>query len=328
LLKKICRKIFGLLKQKLEIYLFQFKKMTARPLFLIASLCIASMSTVWAGIFLPLMVQLPPLSAGESTPERNYEEVAQMLKQDKSHRYRVQDLSAGNPFIQADAARSFQIIGGYSAAKLRRYEDLIQYHISNGNPAVYDMLNTRYLLEQGADGKLRPSLNNGAAGNVWLIKSIRWVNSAEEELGALYQFNPREEAIVHREFSGNLQGLRPSGQGQIALSAYSSVDLNYKASTTREELAVFPEIWYGPDLGWEAYINGRRVEPIRVNYALRGLRIPAGYSEIRFLFRPKSVYLGRQISFIFSLLSVVALGVILFTGIRKSLQPSPAPAKK
>jgi hypothetical protein len=95
--------------------------------------------------------------------------------------------------------------------------------------------------------------------------------------------------------------------------------LNYEAVLQREELAVFPEIWYGPDLGWDVFINDKKVEPIRVNYALRGLRLPAGYSEIQFIFRPKSVYIGRQISFVFSFLSLVMLGFVVFTSIKKSM---------
>ena len=269
--------------------------------------------------FLHLMVQLPQTGLEQANAPVNYDNVARLIKQDQSHRYRVMDLASGNPFINGNAAKEFNIVGGYSAAKLRRYEDLINYHIANGNPAVYNMLNTRYLIERGADGQIRPSVNNGALGTVWLVKKLKWVNSPEEEIGALYAFDPKEEAIVHKEFSSKLEGLNPTGKGKIALSSYSSVELNYEAILNREELAVFPEIWYGPDLGWDVFINDKKVEPIRVNYALRALRLPAGYSEIQFIFRPKSVYIGRQISFVFSFLSFVMLGFVVFTSIKKSM---------
>jgi hypothetical protein len=281
-------------------------------------LCV-SISTLNGMPFLHLMVQLPQAGVEQANTPVNYDNVARLIKQDKSHRYRVMDLSSGNPFINGNAAKEFNIIGGYSAAKLRRYEDLINYHIANGNPAVYNMLNTRYLIEKGADGQIRPSVNNGALGTVWLVNKIKWVNSPEEEIGALYAFDPKEEAIVHKEFSSNLEGLNQTGEGKIALSSYSSVELNYEAVLQREELAVFPEIWYGPDLGWDVFINDKKVEPIRVNYALRALRLPAGYSEIQFIFRPKSVYIGRQISFVFSFLSLVMLGFVVFTSIKKSM---------
>ena len=281
-------------------------------------LCV-SISTLNGMPFLHLMVQLPPAGVEQANTPVNYDNVARLIKQDKSHRYRVMDLSSGNPFINGNAAKEFNIIGGYSAAKLRRYEDLINYHIANGNPAVYNMLNTRYLIERGADGQIRPSVINGALGTVWLVNKIKWVNSPEEEIGALYAFDPKEEAIVHKEFSSKLEGLNPTGEGKIALSSYSSVELNYEAVLKREELAVFPEIWYGPDLGWDVFINDKKVEPIRVNYALRALRLPAGYSEIQFIFRPKSVYIGRQISFVFSFLSLVMLGFVVFTSIKKSM---------
>lgn len=278
-----------------------------------------SISTLNGMPFLHLMIQLPQTGVEQANAPVNYDNVASLIKQDKTHRYRVMDLSSGNPFINGNAAKEFNIVGGYSAAKLRRYEDLINYHIANGNPAVYNMLNTRYLIEKGADGQIRPSVNNGALGTVWLVNKIKWVNSPEEEIGALYAFDPKEEAIVHREFSSNLEGLNPTGEGKIALSSYSSVELNYEAMLKKEELAVFPEIWYGPDLGWDVFINDKKVEPIRVNYALRALRLPAGYSEIQFIFLPKSVYIGRQISVVFSFLSLVMLGFVVFTSIKKSM---------
>jgi hypothetical protein len=287
-----------------------------------------SISTLNGMPFFNLMVQLPQAGVEQANAPLNYDNVARLIKQDKSHRYRVMDLSAGNPFINANAAKEFNIVGGYSAAKLRRYEDLINYHIANGNPAVYNMLNTRYLIEKGADGQIRPSVNNGALGTVWLVNKIKWVNSPEEEIGALYGFDPKEEAIVHKEFSSNLAGLNPTGKGKIALSSYSSVELNYEAVLPREELAVFPEIWYGPDLGWDVFIDDKKVEPIRVNYALRALRLPAGYSEIQFIFRPKSVYIGRQISFVFSFLSLVMLGFVIFTSIKKSMAEVEMPKAK
>jgi hypothetical protein len=292
-------------------------------------LFLAFLADLNASALLTLMVQLPQSLPSQSTAGVNaYENVARQIKQDKSHRYRVMDLSAGNPFINGDAAKEFNIIGGYSAAKLRRYDDLINYHISNGNPAVYNMLNTKYLIEKGADGQLKPSLNNGALGAVWLVRRIKWVDTPEEELGALYSFNPKEEAVVHKSFSENLTGLNPTGEGKIVLSSYSGVELNYEALTQKEELAVFSEIWYGPDTGWDVFVNDKKVAPIRVNYALRGLRIPAGYSEIQFIFRPKSVYIGRQIAVIFSSISLVMLGFVMFKGLKNALNEQPAEIKK
>jgi len=299
--------------------------------FFIVIILFFSGSNLVGATLLNLMIQLPQnLSNQNVASSDSYENVARLIKQDKTHRYRVMDLSAGNPFINGNAAKEFNIIGGYSAAKLRRYEDLINYHISNGNPSVYNMLNTRYLIEKGADGQLKPSVNNGALGTVWLVKKLKWVNTPEEELGSLYKFNPKEEAIVHKEFSANLAGLNPTGEGKIALSSYSNVELNYEALTKKEELAVFPEIWYGPETGWDVFINDKKVEPIRVNYVLRALRIPAGYSEIQFIFRPKSVYIGRQIAFVFSFISLAMLGIIAFNGLRKTLkeQPTSLPEEK
>lgn len=286
---------------------------------LIAFIFLISISDLAGAPILSLMIQLPQNLSNQNAGSDSYKNVANIIKQDKSHLYRVMDLSAGNPFINGNAAKEFNIIGGYSAAKLRRYEDLINYHIANGNPAVYNMLNTRYLINKGSNGQLRPSINNDALGTVWLVKKIKWVNSAEEELGSMYAFDPKVEAIVHKEFSSNLADLYPTGEGKIALSSYSPVELNYESVLKRDELAVFPEIWYGPELGWEVFINDKKVEPIRVNYALRALRIPSGYSEIQFIFRPKSVYIGRQISFVFSFLSLVMLGIVVFTSIKKSL---------
>ena len=135
------------------------------------------------------------------------------------------------------------------------------------------------------------------------------VDTPNEEIDALNDFNPRQEAIVHQEFAGYVQGLPAdsTGRGQVRLTSYAPNKLTYGSTSDREQLAVFSEIWYGPGKGWQAYIDGEPVDHIRVNYVLRGLRIPAGQHEIEFRFSPQSYRTGVVVSRIFSTLILVGL---------------------
>ncbi|MBP6447505.1 MAG: hypothetical protein KA341_11920 [Saprospiraceae bacterium] len=233
---------------------------------------------------------------------------AQIL-QDPDPYYRVFDLS-GNPFNSADASYFHKTIGGYHPAKLQRYQDMIDRHISNNNMAVLNMLNTKYFIVNGEQGPVAQQ-NPEALGNAWLVDTIKTVASSNEEINALKQgFNPVNQVVIHKEFSKYIEGLSPSKNGKISLKSYHPTKLTYEADLSQPGLAVFSEIWYGPDLGWQASINGKPVEHIRANYCLRALKLPAGKSEITFAFEPKSYYAGEKISAI----SSIAL-LMLFIGL-------------
>lgn len=238
----------------------------------------------------------------------------QILK-DTDPNYRVYDASEST-FQSTKASFFHKSIGGYHAAKLQRFQDLIDHHITQGNQKVLDMLNTKYFIlpaqEQGAPA--RAQQNPGALGNAWFVSSIIMVPNANAEIDSLKDFNPAEVAFVHQEFANYIGGLNPQKNGSITLSEYRPNQLTYRSTTNSEQFAVFSEIWYGPDKGWTATIDGAPAEFIRTNYALRGMKVPAGDHTIVFRFDPKSYEIGKIVSFIFSSLIVL---VLIYVGYKK-----------
>lgn len=240
--------------------------------------------------------------------------VDEQILQDKDPNYRVLDLTVST-FQSAQYSYFHKMIGGYHAAKLRRYQDLIDRHLVRGNRAVLDMLNTRYVIVQGPDRQPVVRRNPTASGEAWFVDTVRLVDTPDEEIDALSDFDPAAVAVVHREFGDHVQGLTPSAaRGVIRLSTYRPDHLTYQSESPQAALAVFSEIWYGPNKGWHAYIDGEPVEFIRANYALRALRIPAGEHRIEFVFTPASFHTGRRISRILSGLTL--LGLLGFAGYR------------
>lgn len=241
---------------------------------------------------------------------KNFEprEVDKLILQDTDPHYRVLDLTI-NTFNSASASYYHKTIGGYHAAKLQRYQDLIDKHISTNNMNVINMLNTKYFIFKDENGEVKYQLNPAALGNAWFVSEITIVNSANEEIDALSNFEPSATAIVHKEFESKLSSKSFTKNGTIRLKSYSPNKLVYEAETSSLQFAVFSEIWYGPNKGWKAYINGNEAEHIRVNYALRGLEVPAGKSEITFEFKPSIYYTGEKVSLIGSLLSLLVLAI-------------------
>ncbi|MCB0570197.1 MAG: hypothetical protein KDC66_10555 [Phaeodactylibacter sp.] len=255
--------------------------------------------------------------------------VDEQILQDKDPDYRVFDVTE-NPFTSTRASFFHKSLGGYHAAKLQRYQDLIDRHLSKNNQQVFDMLNTRYFIVNGQDGAPAVRRNNGALGNAWFIDTIRFVNSADEEIDALEDFTPGKEAIINKEFESYISGFIPNGQGAITLTEYKPNYLAYQSESDSEQFAVFSEIWYGPNKGWQAYIDGQPADHIRVNYVLRGMRIPAGKHTVEFKFDPLSFERGKLASQLFS--SIILLGLIGFIGYKgyrlyqnPPEEPAPAP---
>ena len=139
------------------------------------------------------------------------------------------------------------------------------------------------------------------------------VNSNDAEFAALGSVAAlRETAIVHQDFQAAVSGLQPDGQGSVSLTSYSPNELTYSFSSSSEQLVVFSETWYGPDLGWEATIDGQPADLIRANYILRALRVPAGQHTISMAFKPKAYQAGVSISWVSSLL--ILLGLLVTMG--------------
>ncbi|PLX22868.1 MAG: hypothetical protein C0599_05420 [Salinivirgaceae bacterium] len=215
------------------------------------------------------------------------------ILQDQSY-YRVFNTLAR---LDQDSRTSYfhNSLGGYHGAKMQRYQELIDYHLSKGNMRVINMLNTKYFIATGQDNKPIAQMNPGAIGNAWFVSKAKIVENADEEIAALNNFDPIEEAIVDKRFADKVStSYTNDSLASIQLTKYDPKRMVYKAKTNTKQLGVFSEIYYPK--GWHAYIDNQPVEHIRVNYVLRALEIPEGEHEIVFEFKPKSYYTGRQIA--------------------------------
>lgn len=207
---------------------------------------------------------------------------AHILK-DTDPNYRVLNLST-NTFNESRTSYYHKSIGGYSPVKLRRYQDIIDYHISRQiTPNVLDMLNTRYIIfntEQGPRVQRQPS----AMGNAWFVENIEWQETPDAEIMALSTFNPRTTALIHNEWRDKIQN-ESVLQGVDTTAVISLVEyanpgyLIYESQSSKPQLAVFSEVHYKT---WRAYIDGVEMPILRVNYLLRALEIPAGKHRIEF----------------------------------------------
>lgn len=239
-------------------------------------------------------------------------QVDALIKKDVDPHYRVMDQTI-NPFITSSTSYHHKTIGGNHPAKLQRFEDLKMRHLTQGNAKVYNMLNTKYFIVPGANGTPESRVNTDALGNAWFVNNIKWVNTPNEEIDGLNNFDPANEVILHKEYENYLSGFSPNKNGTIKLTSYAPNKIIYESNSTADQLAVFSEMWYGPDKGWEATIDGSPVDHIRANYALRALKVPSGNHSIEFSFNPRIYRLGSTIGLIASILFVLtALGMIYF----------------
>ena len=229
--------------------------------------------------------------------------------------YRVLDQSI-DTYNSSTTSYFHNTVGGNHAAKLQRFEDLKNQYAARGNMPVLNMLNTKYFINQ--QGALQRNPN--AIGPAWFVESIKIVNTPNEEFAALKEFNPKEEAVVlETEFNNYINSFDPQKNGTIQLSSYAPHHLTYQTNSSSEQLALFSEIWYGPNKGWQAYLDGQPVDHVRANYALRAMRVPSGTHKVEFKFEPKNYFIGGTISLVASLLIIAGfLGFIFYQLFRLS----------
>ncbi|BAX80007.1 YfhO family protein [Labilibaculum antarcticum] len=228
--------------------------------------------------------------------------------------YRVFEKS-GSPFQSARTSYFHKSIGGYHGAKLRRIQELYDYHIEKGNAKVLNMLNTRYFITQGEKGA-QAVYNPDALGAAWLVDSYKIVANSNEEIMALHAFDPSKEVLVDKRFEDQLQGLSivSDSTAGIQMQEYSPNAITYNYNAKSEQLAVFSEMYYQP--GWNAYIDGKEAKHFRANYVLRGMRLPEGNHQIEFKFEPKGYFIGEKIS----LASMIIFFLLLIGGVIFSLK--------
>ncbi len=209
---------------------------------------------------------------------------------DTAMNYRVMNIPE---FYQAAPSYHHKAIGGYHAAKLSRYQDIIDRHLDNftrgkvseADMNVLNMLNAKYIITP--DGQLAD--NPGALGNAWFVDKVAYVDGPDDEMEALDTISPATEAVADRRFTATLGTLAQPHDSTATIfeTTYAPHRLTYSAYTPQERVAVFSEVYF--PWGWEATIDGKPTEIGRVNYILRALRIPAGEHTVEFTFRPRSV---------------------------------------
>lgn len=226
----------------------------------------------------------------------------QILK-DTAQNYRVLDI----PGMTAARSSYFhKTIGGYHAAKLTRYNDLLEHQIAKNNMAVLNMLNAKYVIMQGDTVVQNPD----AMGNAWFVDHIRYVSDANTEMKALDSLDPRQMAVADRQFEKVLKTSAPAAAGDtIFETTYAPNRLTYHSRLSRPRIAVFSEIYF--PWGWQATVDGKPVEIGRVNYVLRALNLPAGNHTVTFEFKPQSVERAESISVAsIILIYIVCLGAL------------------
>ena len=240
------------------------------------------------------------------------------ILKDPAMYYRVYNLTV-NPFTDGNTSRYHKSIGGYHAAKLKRYQELIENQISKGNMNVLSMLNTKYFITapQGSNQAI-PQTNPMACGNAWFINDIKYVANADSEMLALTNFDPKQTVFIDQRFKERVgtMNLKKDSSANIALTYYSPDTLNYTSYTAAESFAVFSEIYY--EKGWNAYLDGQKTDHIRVNYLLRGMKIPAGKHEVSFRFEPANYFLGEKIAGVSSILLLLLVAGNLFMAYKKN----------
>ena len=245
------------------------------------------------------------------------------LKKDTTQ-YRVLDMRGGinNAFNGgAIVAYNHKTVGGYHAAKLSIYQDLIEnqwYKFPNCMPTM-NMLNTKYVISGNLENDTIP--NKDALGNVWFVKGIQFEQGPAEVMQRLDNFNPKDTAIIEQKDKiESLNNLESDENASIALVNNKNDEINYTSSSTKKQFAVFSEIYY--NLGWKAYIDNVETPIVKTNYVLRGLVVPAGNHAIRFEFKPttiKNSIIASTFASILLWLGIVAMIVMAYRNKQKSI---------
>ena len=257
---------------------------------------------------------------------RKIEESMRFATLNLNSNYRVMNLD--NPFNSASVAYFHKSTGGYHAAKMARYQDLIDFYISKEinmlqtpeQTKVLNMLNNKYYLYQG---KLVLE-NPYAFGNSWFVKDVNIVKDANEEITTLGKVDLKQTAVVSKTFESVLTKKAFDGTGNILMIDYKPNHMQYTSNSKTDQLAVFSEMHYKDD--WVAYIDGKEVPHLRANYILRSLPIPAGEHKVEFKFEPKMMGIGDTISIISFAIIILALGYGIYNTIKNKEESTPEEA--
>lgn len=258
-------------------------------------------------------------------------ETDKLILEDEALNYRVLNL-ASNTFNENNTAYWHKSVGGYHAAKLRRYQEMIEEHISGEMNDLYqavadaggdmeqldathfpvlNMLNTRYFIFPLQGGQTVPLFNPHALGNAWFVDEVQYVDNANEEIDAIHELNPAHQAVVDKKFQSAIQPTGSDSTAAIRLVAYEPNHLKYEVDSEKGGTVVFSEIYYP---GWQSTIDGKEVPHGRADYILRAMNVPAGKHVIEFRFDPKSLHVTESIAFVaLGLLALLTIVVVFLT---------------
>lgn len=234
----------------------------------------------------------------------------ELLLQDPDPHFRIMNFTT-NTFNESRSNYWLKSVGGYHAAKLRRYQDLIDEHLSQGNMPVIGMLNAKYLIVPGEDNQPTPQLNPYALGNAWYVGDILVVDNANQESDALNTIDLANTAVVDRQFADFVKDPHPgiAPDASVELTYFRPKKVEYDSHSSADGTIVFSEIYY--PYGWKASIDGKPVDHFRANYTLRALNVPAGDHHITFIFDPDSVRKGDTIA----LTCIIAMYLLILAAI-------------
>ena len=320
------------------VVLYAYKKLPAWSVTLVLSvLCLADMWNVNKRYLNDASFVTPTAqmkSFGQSTADA-------YILQDTTLSYRVANLGNGSPFNETTNETSYyhKSIGGYNAAKLHRYQDLIDRHLNRELSAVanslnqsggslesvnvdsiapvLNMLNTKYFIF-GQKQKSWAVVNPAHNGNAWFVEQLEFVDNADAEMAGLNGLDTKKSAVADKKFKEALQteGL---GAGTATLTFDSPNELHYTIESEQGGVVVFSEVYYP---GWTATIDGEEAEVGRVNYVLRALRVPAGKHEVVMQFRPTTETTTTAIAYVAFLLVAVIMIAAVVAHYRKTRKQS------
>lgn len=263
----------------------------------------------------------------------------EQILQDKSPDYRVMNF-ASNTFNENNTSYWHKSVGGYHAAKLRRYQEMIDHHIAPEMQATFkevagaggvmdsvdankfrvlNMLNTKYFIfPVGQQGQTAPILNPYTYGNAWFVDKVQYVDNANEEIDAVGEVDLKNTAVVDVKFKEALRGVTDSFKedsvSTIKLTGYEPNRLVYETSSPKDGIVVFSEIYYP---GWIATIDGQPADIARADYILRAMNVPAGKHTVEMRFDPKSLHVTEAIAYIALALLLIGAIILIALYLRK-----------
>ncbi len=294
--------------------LFFYNKKVLKPSVFIAALAVIVLFDLWS-------FDKDQLNADDFITERKVAQMAtmtpadQIILKDTDPHFRVWNTTAS---LTGDYLTPYfhESLGGLHASKLARYQDIIDYQLSKGNMPTVNMLNTKWVILQDQQTKQPLAQPNMAAlGNAWFVNEVVIATDANKEMELITDFDPAKQVVVHKDFESYVSGLQLNDTGStVQLTGFDNKKLYYEVNVANgTQLLVFSEIYYAPKYqAWKAYIDGEEVEHIRVNYLLRGLKVPTGKHTITFKFEPETYYMGSKIDLGFSILLLLGAAIAIF----------------